>query len=65
MKVSVEWELQGDYPEIERLASRLTSRLGERAQLSNSTLDYTPGDPAKTAARLTTVLAPLPGAFRQ
>lgn len=63
--VSVEWELQGDYPEIERLAAQLAERLGARTKLSGSMLTYTPGESGGSAARLVTTLAPLPGAFRQ
>lgn len=63
LNVSVEWELQGDYPAIEKLAAQLAERLGERAALTGSKLEYTPGEAARTTARLTTVLAPLPGLF--
>lgn len=65
LPVSVEWELQGDYPETERLAALLAERLGARTKLSGSALTYTPGETGGSTARLTTTLAPLPGAFRQ
>lgn len=61
--ISVVWELQGSYPGVEQLAARLAERLGERAKLTGSKLEYTPGESGKSTAKLSTVLTPLPGMF--
>lgn len=68
LRVHVEWELQGDYPKVEELAAQLTRSLVERTRLANSKLEYMPTSPSQAMpaqARLTTVLTPLPGRFRQ
>lgn len=58
--MTIEWEVSGDYASVEKQTAGLLARLGERSKLSDNRLDYKPGQ----NARFTTVLAPLPGAFR-
>jgi hypothetical protein len=61
LEMRLEWELTGEYPVVERLGSELVARLGDKARLFDSKLSYEAGRPAQ----FVTVLAPLPGAFRE
>jgi len=63
LSIEVEWELRGDYPQVERLAAILAQRLGERAQLQSSQLSYLPDPADGVQARLSTTLLPQPGVF--
>jgi hypothetical protein len=67
LTVHVEWELTGDYPKVEELASQLTQSLVERSRLANSQLEYMPSNAQQKTmqARLKTVLTLLPGRFRE
>lgn len=58
--MTIEWEVSGDYANVEKQTAGLLVRLNERSKLSDNKLEYKPGQ----NARFTTVLAPLPGAFR-
>jgi hypothetical protein len=59
--VTIEWEVAGDYASVEKLTADLLVKLGARAQLSNSKLEYKPGGKTK----FTTVLAPIAGSFKE
>ena len=61
MSVTIDWDVPGDYAAVEKLTAGLLIKLGERTKLSNSRLDYKPGGISK----FTTVLAPMPGAFKE
>ncbi len=60
LSMTIEWEVAGDYATVERMTAGLLARLGDRAKLSDSKLEYLPDHNAK----FTTVLAPVAGAFR-
>jgi len=64
LRIEIEWDLQGDYPQIERLAAQLIHRLGERAQLEGSQLHFDHDDASARQARLQTTLLPKPDSFR-
>jgi len=64
LRIEIEWELQGDYPQIERLAAQLISRLGERAQLQGSHLIFEHDEGRARHIRLQTTLLPKQNAFR-
>ena len=59
--VTIEWDVPGDYANVEKLTANLLVSLGARTRLSNSKLEYKPGG----NARFTTVLAPIAGAFKE
>lgn len=59
--VTIEWDVPGDYANVEKLTAGLLVSLGARTRLSNSKLEYKPGG----NARFTTVLAPLAVAFKE
>jgi len=61
LQVIIDWDVAGDYTNVEKLTADLLIGLDERTHLSNSKLGYKPGGNAK----FTTVLVPMPGAFKE